>query len=379
MVCHSHQYDQTMSSSLPHRLLIILAVALLTLALGGCGSLGYYRQAVSGHWALMTAQRPLAEVLADPATPAATRLKLQLAQAAREYASARLALPANDSYTAYVALDRRYVVWNVFAAPPLALDLKESCFLFVGCLSYRGYFSEQAAQAAGARLRDAGFDVFVGGVAAYSTLGWFADPVLSSMLHWEDAVLARMLFHELAHQRLYVKGDTAFNESFATAVADAGFARWRAETPLGAAIAAVESHQDAFIGLLLEYRQKLAVLYRETVPDADKLTRKAALFQALRDEFTTMSRTWSDREDYARWLASDLNNAKIASIQAYHKFVPAFTTLLAHRGGDFARFYAAADELGKWPRAQRHTCLRALPASPALPAACAGLAGHVAP
>lgn len=345
-------------------------------ALAGCSTLGYYSQAIGGHWSLMQARRPLPEVITDAATPDAVRRKLALAQAARAFASARLGLPANDSYTEYAALERRYVVWNVFAAPALSLELKESCFLFVGCVSYRGYFSEQAADAAGATLRAAGYDVFVGGVAAYSTLGWFADPLVSSMLNWEDAVLVKTIFHELAHQRLYIADDSAFNESFATAVAEFGFARWRAETELGASVTASQSHEREFIALVLRHQRALQAWYRRPLTDAEKLLRKARQMQRLRDEFAALSRNWADREDYARWLAHDLNNAKLASVGTYYRHVPAFTALLHHLAGDLPHFYAAAEALGRTPRAARAACLRALAGDgAALPAACDGRLG----
>jgi predicted aminopeptidase len=324
----------------------------------------------------MQARRPLVTVLDDPATPTSTREKLRIAQAARRYASEALGLPDNASYTEYAALNRRYVVWNVFAAPPLSLELKESCFLFVGCLSYRGYFSEAAAQAAGAELRAAGYDVFVGGVAAYSTLGWFADPLLSSMLHWENAVLVKTLFHELAHQRLYVANDSTFNESFATAVADVGFARWRTATALGATVASVESHEQEFISLVLRYQQALKRLYASAAAAPDKLAAKQRQFTRLRQEFTALSRHWPDRGDYARWLARDLNNAKLASLDTYHIHVPAFVAILRAMGDNLPRFYRAVEALSEQPRATREACLAALAVTASgVPAPCAGKLG----
>ena len=341
-----------------------LGLSIVTLCgLVGCTSLGYYQQAISGHWALMQARRPLAAVIDDPATAQDLREKLRVAQAARAWASAHLGLPDNASYTHYVALDRRYVVWNVFAAPPLSLELRASCFLFVGCLNYQGYFSEPAARAAGDNLRAAGYDVFVGGVAAYSTLGWFADPLLSSMLHWENATLVKTLFHELAHQRLYVHDDSTFNESFATAVAEFGFARWREETTLGAAVAPANAHEDAFIALLLRYRITLEHLYASPLSQREKLLQKQREFAALGREFEVLRRGWRDSEDYARWIKVELNNAKLASINTYHLYVPAFRAILRAVGGELPRFYRAVEALARQSRAARDACLVAMTAA----------------
>lgn len=346
--------------------------------LAGCTSLGYYQQAISGHWALMQARRPLTVVIADPATPADLREKLRVAQAARGWASAQLALPDNASYTHYSALDRRYVVWNVFAAPPLSLELEEACFLLVGCLSYQGYFSESAARAAGEILRAAGYDVFVGGVAAYSTLGWFADPLLSSMLHWENATLVKTIFHELAHQQIYVADDSAFNESFATAVAEFGFARWRAETVLGASVAVAESHERDFIALVMRYRTTLQQLYTGPLSAEEKLARKALAFTALRTEFEALKDGWRDGDHYARWMMADLNNAKLASVNTYHIHVPAFMAILRAVGDHLPRFYHAVEALANQPRATRDACLAAMSSAPAeIPALCTGLLNDV--
>ncbi|MGD9602446.1 MAG: aminopeptidase [Gammaproteobacteria bacterium] len=354
----------------------VLVLLLAAIGLGGCASLEYYGQAVRGHWGVMAARRPIADVLADPATPAPLRHKLALARAARDFASDQLTLPRNASYTVYTALDRRYVVWNVFAAPRLSLELKESCFLVVGCLGYRGYFSEPAARSAAAALRRDGYDVYVGGVAAYSTLGWFADPLLSSMLHWEDAVLVKTLFHELAHQRLYVPDDATFNESFATAVAEAGYARWREETAEGAGLPAHVSRDAEFIALVMRHRQALAALYESPGPATEKLAAKAVQLARLREEFAALGANWPDRADYARWLARDLNNAKLASVGTYHTHVPGFTALLVRRDGDFPRFFAAVDRLADLPRASRDACLEALAAGPAhVPGPCGNVLG----
>ncbi len=205
----------------------ILRLLPLLIVLTGCSSLGYYAQLGEGQWQLLQARQPVAELLADPQQPAALRQRLQLAQEARAFASARLGLPDNRSYRLYANLKRPYVVWNLFATAEFSLQPLTHCFPIAGCVAYRGYFDEQRARGAAALLRVQGLDTEVAGVEAYSTLGWFDDPLLNSMLAWSDARVAALIFHELAHQRLYLPGDTAFNESFARFVEEEGLRQWR--------------------------------------------------------------------------------------------------------------------------------------------------------
>jgi predicted aminopeptidase len=193
------------------------AVALIALV-AGCQSLAYYTQAIGGHLKVLSRARPVPEWLADPSTPPELKQRLETARRIREFASTHLKLPENNSYAAYAELNRSYVVWNVFAAPEFSVEPKNECFPFIGCVSYRGFYSEGDARRHAAKLREAGYDVYVGGVPAYSTLGWSDDPLLSTFIGYSDAQLARLVFHELAHQLVYVRDDTTFNESFAVAV-----------------------------------------------------------------------------------------------------------------------------------------------------------------
>lgn len=340
----------------------VLAAAFLTLT--GCAAPNYYAQAVHGQLSLMLARRPLNEVLAAPETPAEVRLALTLARDARDFAHTTLGLPDNGSYQSYVDLHRPHVVWNVFAAPPYSLELRPSCFLLVGCLTYRGYFSEAAAHRHADRLRARGDDVFVGGVAAYSSLGWFADPLLSSMLRWDEATLVRTLFHELAHQWFYLPGDTTFNESFAMTVAEAGLVRWwRARHP-GAPLPEDFAHEEAFVALVLEYRDQLSELYASALPEPEKRRRKHDVLAALREDFARSASGWREMADYSRWLEQDLNNAKLASVATYHAWMPAFRALLARSDGDLSRFRGAVADMGGLPSAARENALRALAAEP---------------
>lgn len=319
--------------------------------------MGYYGQAVKGHWDLMRARRPLAAAIADPSLPADTRRRLALAARATDFASTSLALPADGSYAHFVALERPYVVWNVFAAPPDSFVLRQSCFMFVGCLDYRGFFGEASARLAAAVLRARGDDVYVGGVAAYSTLGWFKDPLLSSMLRWDDATLIKTLFHELAHQRVYARHDTEFNEAFAMAVAEEGLRRWQRRYPLDPDAANAPAREAAVIELVLRYREKLSRMYAGTPEPRERDRRKGQAYAALRQEFDTLAADWPDRDAWAPWFEQELNNAKLAAVAAYHRQVPGFACLLAHEGGDLPAFYAAVDVLARQSLSARRTAL----------------------
>ncbi len=266
----------------------LVAMTVASFMLAGCGSLRYYAQAAHGQGALMLHRRALDKVLRDPSTPPALAARLQLAQQARRFASTQLGLPDNRSYTSYVDLHRPYVVWNVFAAPRFSVDAVPQCFPIAGCVAYRGWFRQADAQADAARLRARGDDVWIGGVPAYSTLGWFADPILSSMLRWDDDELDSTIFHELAHQLIYVKGDTAFNESFATFVQTEGLRQWRLARGLPPQDGREQAMDDGFTTLVLALRSRLQALYASGL-DA------AAMARAKQREIAAF------RMRYAQW------------------------------------------------------------------------------
>ncbi|MGH8598536.1 MAG: aminopeptidase [Gammaproteobacteria bacterium] len=332
--------------------------AALILGLVGCASLQFYGQAIYGHFELQAARRPLSVVLNDPTTSPALRRKLSIAQAARQFASAGLGLPENG-YRHYSDLGRPFVVWNVFAAPALSLELQHSCFLVVGCLDYRGYFSAAAAEGYARLLRTRGYDVFVGGVAAYSTLGWFNDPVLNTMVRWSDAVLVKTIFHELAHQQVYLNGDSTFNESFATAIAEYGLKRWQAEDPIARDIVDDTVHDREFVALLQRYRAALERLYASTATIAEKTARKTEILNALTRDYQQRKAQWGKVARYDAWMSSDLNNAKLGSIATYHDYVDAFTALLRCENENLFRFYAVVRELTKLSPTARQAKLRA--------------------
>ncbi|MCB1768844.1 MAG: aminopeptidase [Candidatus Competibacteraceae bacterium] len=340
-----------------------MMVVAIIVALSGCADLVYYRQAAAGQWELWQARRPIAEVLADATTSPELRQRLEIAQALRDFASAELILPENSSYRHYADLQRTWVVKNVFAAPELNLEPRQWCFLVVGCLSYRGYFDAEAADRLAAELRAAGDDVYVADITAYSTLGWFEDPLLNTFIGWPTGRLAELMFHELAHQRLYIADDTAFNEAFATAVGQLGAERWLKEHGTmreRQEYAADLQRRQQFLRLTAETREQLATLYASAQSAPEKRTGKEHILGALRERYQTFKQDWGGYAGYDRWFTQDLNNAKLAGVSTYYRQVPAFLALFEREGQDFAAFYKAAETLGELPPAEREAGLREL-------------------
>ena len=334
---------------------LLLLAALMPLVCG-CATLRYYSQAVGGHIDLMRRAVPIGEELARDTVPPALKAKLAAVLRIREFASRELGLPDNGSYRSYADLGRPYALWNVFAAPEFSLEPVNSCFIVAGCVSYRGYFSEADAQIEGAARRAQGYDVYVGGVPAYSTLGWFDDPVLSTFIRYPEAELARLMFHELAHQLLYVKNDTRFNESFAATVEQAGVDRWLAQNGNDrdrAAYDRLQSMKRGFVALVLKYRAILEQYYREDLPVEEKRLGKARRFAELEQEYRQLKASWGGFAGYDRWFAGKPNNATLASVALYTELVPAFRAMLDHEGGNLWRFYAAAKALAKLPKEER--------------------------
>jgi len=335
-----------------------LALAAL-LALTGCETLSYYAQAVGGQLELMHRAQPLADWISDPATPPALRRRLELAARMREFASRELGLPDNGSYRSYADLGRPYAVWNVFAAPEFSVRPVESCFPVAGCVAYRGFFARDAAERYAAKERAEGLDVFSYGVPAYSTLGWFDDPLLSTFIHYPEAELARLIFHELAHQVVYVKGDTTFNESFAVTVQDEGVRRWLESEGRSAELAAfrtAEARKDEFVALIEDARGRLAHLYAEPLAPAAMRAAKRAEFARLAERYAALKARWGGYSGFDR-LMRDPNNALLASISAYSQFVSGFRRELAAVHGDLSAFYARVKALARLPKAERDAAL----------------------
>lgn len=335
--------------------------ALVFLLLGGCSSVNYYDQLVSGQLHLLAAREPVEDVIADPGRDPKLRQRLAQAQLARTFASSELHLPDNRSYRLYADIKRPYVVWNVFATPEFSLQPITHCFPIAGCVAYRGYYSVGGARGAAALQRQAGKDVFVGGVEAYSTLGWFNDPILSSMLGWGDERLAALIFHELAHQRFYVKDDTEFNESYARFVEEQGARQWRAARGLAAQSDKQSEQIEALTRLVIATRERLRLLYREPLSAELMRQRKAAEFERLRKEYRDLrDQRWPGDKRYDAWINSPLNNAKLLPFGLYTQWVPAFEALFKKVNGDWPAFYAEVERLGALPMVERRGELQKL-------------------
>jgi predicted aminopeptidase len=338
------------------RPIVILAVGLV---LSACSTVGYYAHVAKGQGELVARRRDVSEVLRDPSTDAATRQRLQLAQDARRFASERLDLPRNRSYTSYVKLDRPYVVWNVFATPRFSVSPIQHCFPFAGCVAYRGYFAKDKAKAEAAHLEAEGDDVYVGGVPAYSTLGWFSDSILSSMMRWNDDELAGTIFHELAHQLIYVKDDSAFNESFASFVEQQGLREWRTSRGLPPQDDRDKTMDDGFTWLVLDLRDRLKKLYASGI---DQKAMGEAKQREI-DDFRVRYAQWRDLDwpndhRYDAWVDGTINNARLLPFGIYDRWTPVFLALFRHAEGQWPAFYASVRQFAQQPYAERQKSLQ---------------------
>ena len=342
----------------------LLAAGLICLT-GGCADAGYLAQSVQGHLEMLSAAKPAQSWIADDSQPEALRDRLVLSQRMRDFAVSELHLPDNRSYRAYADLHRLYAVWNVVAAPELSLTLKTWCFPVMGCVGYRGYFQQQQADAFAQSLRGPGLEVAVYGVPAYSTLGWTdwlgGDPLLSSFIRYPEGELARMIFHELAHQVAYASDDTMFNESFATSVERLGAKAWldaQASPAAREEYAKFEQRRAAFRALTDHYRERFDALYRSDASIDAKRRAKAALIAALQADYAELkSQAWGGYGGYDGWMAR-VNNAALGVLAAYNELTPQFDALFEREGRDYERFYAAVRVLSKLPREERRAKLR---------------------
>ena len=342
---------------------VAVGIVLLATA-GGCAQFSYYLQAMQGQMSLMSEAKPIDDWLADPQVKDDLKERLRRVREIRRFAAQELGLPDNGSYKSYADLKRPYVMWNVVATPKLDLKPVQWCFPIAGCVDYRGYYDKGEAQAFADSLRSQGYDVRVSGVPAYSTLGWFNDPVLSTFISYPEAEVARMVFHELAHQVAYAQGDTQFNESFATAVEEVGVARWIAahgDDKVRESYARYRQRKDDFLGLLSAYRKQLDENYKSLANPSEKLRRKDELLRALEQDYRRMKDDrWDGYAGYDRWFAEPLTNAHFALVSTYHDLVPAFRRLLAEQNG-FPMFYSQVKKLSVLDRKERRTRLSSQP------------------
>lgn len=357
----------------------MLAVFLVVViaAVPGCQTIGYYSQAAKGEFQILAHQQRIDKLIADPQTPEALRSQLQLVQQLRVFAKDQLKLPVDDHYLKYVDVHRPYVVWNVQAAPQFSLQPRTWWYPLVGSLEYRGYFSERGATNYAKGLIKKGDDVYVDGVEAYSTLGWFKDPLLNTFIHLSEPELAEVIFHELGHQRVFARGDTDFNEAYATTVGQEGARRWlraSGKTNLLERYEIALRRNDQFVHLIMSTRKELETIYGDTLdkdgkvkaaktlplPPAQLSEAKKRVFAELRGNYQKLKLSWGGYSGYDDWFAHELNNAQLNTIANYYDYLPAFERLLQLNGGDMAKFYVEVERLSKMDKDERHQWLRNL-------------------
>ena len=360
------------------KIAVSLAVLILVLALSGCQTFSFYRQAIKGQISLITSEQRSDKLIADPKTPADLKEKLELVEKLRAFADKDLKLPVDGHYQKYADLHRPFVVWNVEAAAEFSMEPKSWWYPLLGRLEYRGYFSKKGAQTYADKLRKKKYDVYIGGASAYSTLGWFKDPILNTFIFEPESDLAETLFHELGHQRVFARGDTDFNEAFATSVGQEGAKRWlraKGDTAAYEQYVSELNRNTQFVHLIMKAREELEQLYGDThnaegkvkattanagIPREELRMKKAAIFQRLQQQYAVLKAQWGGNGDYDAWFNKEVNNAQLNSVAAYYDLVPGFEHLLELNGSDLEKFYAAADRLAQKPKKERQQWLRTL-------------------
>ena len=329
------------------------------LLLTACETVHFYSQAAAGQLKILAGRKSIDRLVQDEQTDPKLKTQLQWVQSIRAYAHSELHLPVGTAYSDFTKLEGEYPLWNLIAAPEFSLSPKRWCYPIAGCASYRGYFAKADAEVQAGRLRAEGYDVYLGPVPAYSTLGWFDDPVLSSFVNWKPDRLATLLFHELAHRRVYISGDTRFNESFATAVSQIALPDWRRRQGLPAPKVKSVEQARRINSLMVSARKQLQTLYASDASDADKRAQKAQTLQQLRSCYRKLSAGWEQDKRFATMIEKT-NNATLALVSEYQSQVPAFVQLYRDSGSDWEAFYQAVEQLGKLPKDQRKQRLEAL-------------------
>src|SRR4051812_19564162 len=381
MLRYSGMPDPKKSKRL-RKIFLFIALVLVLIAVSGCQTIGFYAQAFRGQYQIFAHEKPIDKLVVDPQTSDRLRQRLELLQSLRGFAASDLHLPVDGHYRKYVDLHRPFVVWNVEAAPEFSLEPKSWWYPLVGRLDYRGYFSKPGASKYADYLRKKGYDVHVGGVEAYSTLGWFKDPILNTFVFEPDADLAEIVFHELGHQRVFARGDTDFNEAFATTVGQEGARRWLQKKGNAKALETyhlAQRHNNDFVQLIARTREKLEKLYGDERNDEGKLKaakvrpitdpdelrkRKQAIYAQMQKDYAEVKRSWGGTSEYDQWFAAAVNNAQLNSVAAYYDLVPGFERILTLNGGDLEKFYNEAERLSKMQKKERQQWLRTLAAGP---------------
>ncbi len=349
--------------AVPWRYAAVAGLVALAVFLSSCSELRYYRQSAGGQLDIVHRRQAIDTLIADEHGDKQLRTRLEMAREIRAFAVDALGLPDTDSYTKYADLGRDYAVLALYAAPEFSTELKTWCYPVVGCAAYRGYFDRAMLATYADELKRQHYDVYVAAVPAYSTLGWFDDPLLNTVLDWPEPQMAGLIFHELAHQQLYVRGDTAFNESFATAVERAGVERWLRTHGTQADVADYRSywrHREHVVQLISRARHDLQELYRQDMPADTLRLAKQQRLRALRQQYRDLRQTLDGDPGYDSWFAGDLNNARLGSVAAYHTYVDVFLALLAKQHGDLQAFYAEAGRMADMPADQRQQYLAGL-------------------
>ena len=339
--------------------LTILIFSALTVS--ACSSFGYYMDLMAGHSELLEQRKPVVDILAEEETKPKLRKLLETSQKIRDFASNELYLPENDSYRLYADLKRPYAVWNVVAAKEFSTKSKKWCFIIVGCLSYRGYYSKEEATAFANELKAQGYDVYVGGASAYSTLGWFDDPLLNTMMYKSEARRAGIIFHELAHQVVYIDNDSAFNEAFATTVEQEGIRKWLARKGKNDKYQEYlrDKHRDSqWNQLLQDTRKQLKEIYKTKGNNEEKRLAKQQVFSDLQKKYQQLKKSWNGYNVYDKWMNQDLNNAHLLLVATYHDLVPTFKAILKNENYDMKKFYVAVEKYGQLDKEKRNEQLK---------------------
>jgi predicted aminopeptidase len=349
------------------RWLVRLFTISLVLTSTGCAQLSYYAQATQGQLGLVASAKPIDQWLADPNVSDQLKQRLTRTQQIRKFAVQELELPDNGSYTKYADLNRPYVVWNVIATPELSMKPVQWCFPIAGCVDYRGYYRKEDAQRFANDLRSQGYEVRISGVPAYSTLGWFDDPVMSTFIAYPEAEVARMLFHELAHQVAYAPGDTPFNESFATTVESIGVEQWldkHGNPDSRERYREFRQRKRDFIDLLTQHRLRLEEVFASDISDDEKRNQKALVIASLKQAYHQIrDQKWGGYSGYDQWFNEPITNAHFVLVATYEELVPAFQALHA-KSGSLKKFYANVQAMAKQDKARRREQLALLFATP---------------
>ena len=347
------------SNSVKATLLVLLSIALVS-----CETVDYYSQAARGQLTIVFGREDIQQLLKEEQDlPDELVEKFAKVMDIREFAEIELGLPVGGNYSSYVDIEREHVVWNVFAAPEFSVDPVNWCYPIAGCVAYRGYFSEQSALSYSAKLGENGFDVYIGGVDAYSTLGWFEDSLLSTVLNRADYQLAGLLFHELAHQLVYLPGDTTFNESFATAVEREGVRRWLTKSNKDSNIDAAlldYDRQQQFVDLVTDYRDRFESLYQLEINVSSMRSQKLQLQQTLREEYAALKQQWQGYEGYDGWFSRSLNNAQLSTVASYNDLLPFFAVVFEQSNHNFSAFYAEVSRIADLPEQERDELVTAI-------------------